>query len=84
MQSFKNANKYFAVSSFYICCVCLRNYFPSVLLLLQRNYEYKKLTGDKSTAVCPDTTRWLLPRYIAVDPIFPVAALSSKIEKESY
>lgn len=31
--------------------------------------------GDKNIAICSDTTKWLLPRYIAVDPIFPVAAL---------
>jgi len=40
--------------------------------------------GDKNIAVCPNTTRWLLPRYTAVDPVFPVAAFSSKIEKERH
>lgn len=45
-------------------------------------HDYKCLMDDKSTADCPVRTRCLLPRHIVVDPVFPVAALSSKIEKE--
>lgn len=57
---FKNASKYCAALPF-MCCICFKIFNVFILLLLKIFRYCKQLMGDKNIAICPDTTRWLLP-----------------------